>query len=52
MVNEQIFINSWEEEKEVNGHLIKIKMNWTIFYHVGVTFETIEGPFAGSAYFI
>jgi hypothetical protein len=50
MINEQVFINSWEEE--VNGQPIKIKAKGTIFYPLGVAFEAIEGPFAGSTYFI
>ena len=50
MINEQVFINSWEEE--VNGQPVKIKMKGTIFYPLGVAFEAIEGPFAGSTYFI
>jgi len=50
MINEQVFINSWEEE--VNGQPVKIKIKGTIFYSLGVAFEAIEGPFAGSTYFI
>ena len=50
MINEQVFINSWNEE--VNGQSIRIKMKETIFYPLGVAFEAIEGPFAGSTYFI
>jgi hypothetical protein len=50
MINEQIFTNSWDEE--INGQTVKIKMKGTIFYPLGVAFETIEGPFAGSTYFI
>src|SRR5690349_20426409 len=50
MINEQVFINSWEEE--INGQTVRIKMKGTIFYPLGVAFAAIEGPFAGSAYFI
>jgi hypothetical protein len=50
MINEQVFINSWQEE--INGQSIRIKMKETIFYPLGVAFEAIEGPFAGSAYFV
>ncbi len=50
MVNEQIFTNSWDEE--INGQTVKIKMKGTIFYPLGVAFETVEGPFEGSTYFI
>jgi hypothetical protein len=50
MINERIFTNSWDEE--INGQTVKIKMKGTIFYPLGVAFETIEGPFAGSTYFI
>jgi len=50
-INEQVFINSWEEE-EINGQSVKIKMKETIFYQLGIAFEAIEGPFAGSTYFI
>jgi hypothetical protein len=50
MINEQIFTNSWDEE--INGQTVKIKMKGTIFYPLGVAFESIEGPFAGSTYFI
>ena len=52
MINEQVFINSWEEEEGINGQSVKIKMKGTIFYPLGVAFEAIEGPFAGSTYFI
>jgi len=51
MINEQVFINSWEEEG-INGQSIRIKMKATIFYPLGVAFEAIEGPFVGSTYFI
>lgn len=51
MINEQVFINSWEEEA-INGQSIRIKMKGTIFYPLGVAFEATEGPFAGSTYFI
>jgi hypothetical protein len=50
MVNEQIFTNSWDEE--IKGQTVKIKAKGTIFYPLGIAFETIEGPFAGSTYFI
>jgi hypothetical protein len=50
-INEQVFINSWEEE-EINGQSVGVKMKGTIFYPLGVAFEAIEGPFAGSTYFI
>jgi hypothetical protein len=51
MINEQVFFNSSEEE-EINGQSVRIKMKGTIFYPLGVAFEAIEGPFAGSTYFI
>jgi hypothetical protein len=50
MINEQTFTNSWEDK--VNGQTIRIKMKGTIFYPLGIAFETIEGPFSGSTYFI
>jgi hypothetical protein len=50
MINEQTFTNSWKEE--VNGQIVRIKMKGTIFYPLGVAFETLEGPFSGSTYFI
>jgi hypothetical protein len=50
MINEQTFTNSWEEE--INGQTVRIKMKGTIFYPLGVAFETIEGPFSGSTHFI
>src|SRR6476661_10698205 len=49
-INEQVFINSWEEG--INGQSVKIKMKGTIFYPLGIALEVIEGPFAGSTYFI
>ena len=52
MINEKVFINTWEEENEINEQPVKIKMKGTIFYPLGVAFEAIEGPFAGSTYFI
>ncbi|MDQ6723059.1 MAG: hypothetical protein M3Z01_02170 [Thermoproteota archaeon] len=50
MLNEQTFTNTWDEE--INGRIVMIKVKGTIFYPVGVAFEMIEGPFAGSMYFI
>lgn len=50
LVNEQTFTNRWDDE--INGQTVKIKIKGTIFYPLGVVFETIEGPFAGSTYFI
>ncbi|MER5176072.1 MAG: hypothetical protein ABJB76_00815 [Candidatus Nitrosocosmicus sp.] len=50
MLNEQTFTNNWDEE--INGQIVMIKVKGTIFYPVGVAFEMIEGPFAGSMYFI
>jgi hypothetical protein len=37
---------------EIDGQYVKIKINGTIFYPVGVAYEMIEGPFSGSTYFI
>ncbi len=50
LINEQVFINSWEEE--INGQSFRIKIKGTIFYPLGVAFEAIEGPIEGSTYFI
>ena len=50
MLNDNTFINSWNEE--INGQSVKIKAKGTMFYPLGVAFEMIEGPFAGSTYLI
>ncbi|TVP39274.1 hypothetical protein [Candidatus Nitrosocosmicus arcticus] len=50
MLNDNTFINSWNEE--INGQTVKIKAKGTMFYPLGVAFEMIEGPFAGSTYLI
>ncbi len=50
MLDDNIFINSWNEE--INGQSVKIKTKGTMFYPLGVAFEMIEGPIAGSTYFI
>jgi hypothetical protein len=50
MLDENTFINSWYEN--IHEQTIKIKMKGTIFYPLGIAFEIIEGPFAGSTYFI
>lgn len=50
MLDENTFINSWNEE--INGQSSLIKAKGTMFYLVGVAFEMIEGPFAGSTYLI
>src|SRR4029078_3577711 len=50
MINEETFTNSWKEE--ANGQTVRIKMRGTIFYPLGVAFETLEGSFSGSTYFI
>lgn len=48
-LNEHSFTNSWDEE--INGQSTTIKANGTVFYPLGIAFEVIEGPFAGSTYF-
>ena len=50
MLNDNTFINSWYEN--IHEQAIKIKMKGTLFYPLGIAFEMIEGPFAGSTYFI
>jgi hypothetical protein len=50
MLDDNTFINSWNEE--INGQSISIKVKGRMFYPVGVVFEMIEGPFAGSTYLI
>ena len=50
MLNENSFTNSWDEE--INGQSTFIKAKGTVFYPLGIAFEVIEGPFAGSTYFI
>jgi hypothetical protein len=50
MLDENTFINSWYEN--IHEQTVKIKMKGTIFYPLGIAFEIIEGPFAGSTYFI
>ncbi len=50
LLDENTFINSWNEE--INGQSISIKVKGRMFYPVGVVFEMIEGPFAGSTYLI
>lgn len=49
MLNEHSFTNSWDEE--INGQSTNIKAKGTVFYPLGIAFEVIEGPFAGSTYF-
>jgi hypothetical protein len=50
LLDDNMFINSWNEE--INGQSISIKVKGRMFYPVGVVFEMIEGPFAGSTYLI
>ena len=50
LLDDNTFINSWNEE--INGQSISIKVKGIMFYPVGVVFEMIEGPFAGSTYLI
>ncbi len=50
MLSENTFVNTWEQE--MKGQVIRIKTKGTIFYPLGIAFEIIEGPFAGSKYFI
>lgn len=50
LLNENTFINTWDEE--INAQYIQIKMKGTVFYPLGIAFEVKEGPFAGSTYFI
>jgi len=50
MLNDDTFINSWSEE--INGQFVKIKVKGTMFYPLGVAFEMMEGPLAGSTYLI
>lgn len=50
MLSENTFVNSWDQE--MDGQAIRIKVKGTIFYPLGVAFETMEGPFAGSTYFV
>jgi len=50
LLNENTFINSWDEE--IDTQSLHIKMKGTVFYPLGIAFEMIEGPFAGSIYFI
>jgi hypothetical protein len=46
LLNENTFINTWDEE--INAQYIQIKMKGTVFYPLCIAFEMIEGPFAGS----
>jgi hypothetical protein len=50
LLDDNTVINSWNEE--INGQSISIKVKGRMFYPVGVVFEMIEGPFAGSTYLI
>jgi hypothetical protein len=50
MTSESTFVNGWDQE--VNGQTVRIKVKGSIFYPLGVAFETMEGPFAGSTYFV
>ena len=50
MLDENTFINSWNDE--INGQSSLIKAKGTMFYPVGDAFEMIEGPFADSAYML
>ncbi len=49
MLSENTFVNGWDQE--MDGQTIRIKIKGTIFYPLGVAFETLEGPLAGSTYF-
>src|SRR5215213_5311216 len=50
MLDDNTFINTWYEN--THGQTLKIKMKGTIFYPIGIAFEMVEEPFAGSTYFV
>jgi hypothetical protein len=50
MLSENTFVNGWDQEME--GQTVRIRVKGTIFYPLGVAFEVMEGPFAGSTYFV
>jgi hypothetical protein len=49
IVNENTFVNSWEED--TNGQAIKTKAKGTIYYPLEIAFEILEGPFSDSKFF-
>ena len=50
MPDNNTFIISWDDN--IDGQPVRIKRKGTIFYPVGIAYEMMEGPFAGSTYFI
>ena len=41
---------SWEQE--TRGEPVRFTMRWTTFPPVGIAYEVLEGPFAGSTFFL
>lgn len=41
---------SWEQE--FDGGAVRFSMRWTAFAPLGVAYEVLEGPFAGSKFFL
>ena len=51
IIGETSFINSWEQD-ETDGQNIRMKVKGTTYYPLGIAFEVLEGPFAGTKYFV
>jgi hypothetical protein len=41
---------SWEQEFE--GQPVRFTMRWSSFHPLGIAYEVLEGPFAGSKFFL
>ena len=52
ILNENTFINSWEQVDDANGQNIRMKIRGTMYYPLGIAFEILEGPFVDSKYFV
>ncbi len=52
ILNENTFINSWEQFDDANGQNIRMKIRGTMYYPLGIAFEILEGPFVDSKYFV
>jgi len=49
-VHDQSGTYSWEQDFE--GGPVRFTMRWTTFHPLGIAYEVLEGPFAGSRFFL
>jgi hypothetical protein len=49
-LGEQAGQYSWEQE--FDGEAVRFTMRWTSFHPLGVAYDVLEGPFAGSRFFL